>query len=40
MAVEELQLLRLIKAFTKIKDPKRRREIIELVESIAENEMP
>jgi hypothetical protein len=36
MAEEELQLLRLIRAFLKIKDQKRRLQIIELVEAAAE----
>jgi hypothetical protein len=35
MAEEELQLLRLVKAFVKIKDERRRLEIIELVEAAA-----
>jgi hypothetical protein len=34
---EELQLLRLVRAFAKIKDQRRRLEIIELVEAAAEN---
>ena len=37
MAEEELQLLRLIRAFVKIKDERRRLEIIELVEAAAED---
>ena len=37
MAEEELQLLRLVKAFVKIKDERRRLEIIELVEAAAED---
>jgi hypothetical protein len=36
MAEEELLLLRLVKAFVKIKDERRRLEIIELVEAAAE----
>ena len=36
MAVEQLQLLRLIKAFAKIKDQKLRLVIIEFVEAAAE----
>jgi hypothetical protein len=35
MAEEELQLLRLVRAFVKIKDQRRRLEIIELVEAAA-----
>lgn len=35
---EEAQLLRLVRAFTKIKDPRRRREIIEFVEASVEAE--
>ena len=35
MAEEELLLLRLVKAFVKIKDERRRLEIIELVEAAA-----
>jgi hypothetical protein len=30
---EEVQLLRLVRAFTKLKDPRRRREIVELAEA-------
>ena len=37
MAEEELQLLRLVRAFVKIKDERRRLEIIELVEAAAED---
>ena len=37
MAEEEIQLLRLVRAFVKIKDQKRRLEIIELVEAAAED---
>jgi hypothetical protein len=37
MAEEELQLLRLIRAFVKIKDEKLRLRIIELVEAAAED---
>jgi len=37
MAEEELQLLRLIRAFVKIKDERRRLQIIELVEAAAED---
>jgi hypothetical protein len=33
---EEAQLLRLVRAFTKIKDQGRRREIVELVEASVE----
>ena len=36
MAEQELQLLRLVRAFVKIKDERRRPEIIELVEAAAE----
>jgi hypothetical protein len=35
---EEVQLLRLVRAFAKIKDPRRRREIVELVEASVEVE--
>lgn len=35
---EEVQLLRLVRAFAKIKDQRRRREIIELVEASVEAE--
>jgi len=35
---EEVQLLRLVKAFTKIKDPQTRREIIEFAEAALEFE--
>jgi len=37
MAEAELQLLRLVKAFVRIKDERRRLEIIELVEAAAED---
>ena len=37
MAEEELQLLRLLKAFVRIKDERRRLEIIELVEAAAQD---
>jgi len=33
---EEIQLLRLVRAFTKIKDQRRRREIVELAEASVE----
>jgi hypothetical protein len=36
MAEEEIQLLRLVRAFVKIKDRSRRLEIIEYVEAAAE----
>ena len=36
MALEELQLLRLVRAFAKIKDQKRRMEIIQFAETVAE----
>jgi hypothetical protein len=36
MAEQEILLLRLVKAFVKIKDERRRREIVELVEVAAE----
>ena len=39
MAEEELLLLRLVKAFVKIKDERRRLEIVELVE-VAAKEYP
>ncbi len=35
---EEVQLLRLVRAFTKLRDRRRRREIIELVEASVEAE--
>jgi hypothetical protein len=35
---EEVQLLRLVRAFTKIKDQRRRREIVEIVEASVEAE--
>jgi hypothetical protein len=35
---EEVQLLRLVRAFTKIRDERRRREIVELVEASVEAE--
>ena len=35
---EEVELLRLVKAFAKIKDRQRRREIVELVEASVERE--
>jgi hypothetical protein len=38
IAAEEVQLLRLVKAFTKIKDPQTRREIIEFAEAALEFE--
>jgi len=34
MAEQEILLLRLVKAFVKIKDERRRREIVELVEVV------
>ena len=35
---EEVELLRLVRAFTKIKDQRRRREIVELVEASVQAE--
>jgi len=35
---EEVQLLRLVRAFTKIKDQRRRRELVEIVEASVEAE--
>ena len=35
---EEVQLLRLVRAFAKIRDQRRRKEIVELVEAEAEAE--
>jgi hypothetical protein len=35
---EEVQLLRLVRAFTKLRDPRRRREIVELAEASVEAE--
>jgi len=35
---EDLETLRLIRAFVKITDPKKRREIIELVEKVAKED--
>ena len=35
---EEVQLLRLVRAFAKIKDQRRRREIVELVEASVDAE--
>ena len=35
---EEVQLLRLVRAFTKIKDLRRRRELVEIVEASVEAE--
>lgn len=40
MAPQELQLLRLVRAFSKIKDPKKRQELIELVEAALGEEAP
>jgi hypothetical protein len=39
---EDIETLRLLRAFTKIADPERRREIVALVESMAksDNEQP
>jgi len=36
---EEIELLRLVRAFTKIRDRRRRKEIIELAEASIEREM-
>ncbi|MBV9459824.1 MAG: hypothetical protein JO141_20230 [Bradyrhizobium sp.] len=35
---EEVQLLRLVRAFTKLRDPQRRREIVDLAEASVEAE--
>ena len=38
MALEELQLLRLVRAFAKVKDRQKRQEFVELIEAAAEEE--
>lgn len=40
MASEELQLLRLVRAFAKIKDPQQRRAVVEFAEALINDETP
>lgn len=38
MVLEELQLLRLVRAFAKVKDRKKRQDFVEQIEAMAEKE--